>query len=447
MKVNHFTGSEPAISFREILAHYRYDVLFLSLITIYICSFRYLPLQDYPNWLYHGFLLREYFIHGSIFGGFFRFYPYVPPNAISTLLIGSLSLILPVAMAGKLVLFAVAILMYCGIRSYLFFFTLRNTGCIPILAFYLTFNLQFLMGFLNFSFGLGLALIVMTHLAKKDLSVNRILLAILLAVVYLSHFFAFAMIILFLLIYALINKKKRKVMALVPAFFPSVVLFAEYYIAKSISDLPVLSPNESLAGKIHIVAFNIFSSILPFHHYKWLPEIYILSRWVNCLFVVLMILWMIYIAITGTYKKRFSFSFCLALVSFILICILPDYFGGVMLPGSRLVVFFIVNCLVVFLPSLKTRKSIRMNSLILGILAVTSFSYNLYYACVFNKQVSSQVIPMDAILEPIFSLEGTNGFEHLIFYHGIEHREVLRPFRSGIFTYPDEEKGGPVGYK
>jgi hypothetical protein len=45
-------------------------------------------------------------------------------------------------------------------------------------------------------------------------------------------------------------------------------------------------------------------------------------------------------------------------------------------------------------------------------------------------------------MEATFAFEGTDGFMHLIFYHGIMHKEALRPFRSGLFDYPAEEING-----
>jgi hypothetical protein len=421
------------------------DLFFIVLIAIYIFGFEYLPMQDYPNWLYQGFLFKEYLLYGDMLHGFFHFYPYIPPNTISTLIIGCLSVVVSPLLAGKIFLFFTALLLYFGIKSYLRLFIRSQIIFIPCVAFYLIFNLQFLMGFINFSFGLGLGLLVISYLVRNDLSVNRIMLSLLFLLVYLSHFFAFAIIPLFLVVYALHTKKYRVIFSLVPAFLPVVILFIEYYFTKTISDLPVFADNDSISGQFHLILHNIFSVIIPFHHYKWLTETGLVTKSGNYLFSFSVGIFFLYIFFRAWKKKVWTLTLRISLTIIVLIAIMPHYLGGVMLPASRLVLFFILNIVALFFFERPSNLSRRISNIIVIALATASFSHNLVNAYYFNKQMSLGVIPIDAIMEPKYEIEGTDGFMHLLFYHGIEHKEALRTFRSGLFTYPDEEKGDSFG--
>src|SRR2546421_12876171 len=80
----------------------------------YIFGFEYFPSQDYPQWLYQGFIFNEYFFHGNTFGGMVAIVHFIPPNLISTVIIGTLALFVPLMSAGKIFLLLELLLLYFG---------------------------------------------------------------------------------------------------------------------------------------------------------------------------------------------------------------------------------------------------------------------------------------------------------------------------------------------
>lgn len=434
--------SNTEFALREFL-----DPFLVTLIGIYIFGFRYIPMQDYPNWLYQGFLFKEYLLNGNSFNGFFHLYPYVPPNAISTICIGLLSLIISPFIAGKIFLFMTALLLYFGARSYLSLFVKNQNSFVSCIAFYSIFNLSFLMGFVNYSFGFGLALLVMVYLVKNDLKVSRWMLSLLVLLLYLSHFLSLAMFAVFLAVYIYHTKKYRLLYYLAPAFIPAVLLFLEYYFTKGIDNIQLSQVKDSFIVRWWMFAHDVLSVIIPFHHYKWVLESGSIMKGVNHLFCVFIGAFCLYVFLKAFKKRSMTLELRLSLCVLMLILILPGYLGGVLLPSSRLIIFFALNIFASFVFK-KQGKFLHRVSIAVGVSLVSvSYLYNVYCAYQFDKQVASGIVPRDAIIRPRILLEGTDGFTHLCFYHGITHHEPLRVFRTGLFAYPEDIKGDSFGDK
>src|SRR5579872_3464603 len=135
---------------KRFLPHF----FFVSLFACLIFGFRYLPFQDYPVHLYQGFVFNQVLFHGNTFGGFFHFHPYLPPNAISAILIGIMDIIFDPFLSGKIYLFMLASGLYSGVYQYLVLHLNRKSMACAVFAFLMTLNLHFLMGYLNFLSGL-----------------------------------------------------------------------------------------------------------------------------------------------------------------------------------------------------------------------------------------------------------------------------------------------------
>src|SRR5438876_10787789 len=121
--------------------HKYLHVLFLAMTIALIFGFEYPSIQDYPNWLYHGYVFNEIIFHGNSFGGFFHFNAYIPPNAITPVIIGCTSLIVSPLLAGKIFLLMTAILLYIGSKYYLSVFLKDQEIFCSLVAFYFVFNL------------------------------------------------------------------------------------------------------------------------------------------------------------------------------------------------------------------------------------------------------------------------------------------------------------------
>jgi hypothetical protein len=109
------------------------------------------PLTDYPNHLARMHLLAE---------GGDRFYAvrWAPlPNLAEDLIVPPLARLMPLEMAGRLFLVAIFALISGGVL-YLNRVTTGGWRLWPLAAFFLLYNRSFLWGFLNYLFGLGVAL-------------------------------------------------------------------------------------------------------------------------------------------------------------------------------------------------------------------------------------------------------------------------------------------------
>ena len=155
----------------KIMKKYIIDIFYISLFAILIFGFRFLPLQDYPVLLYQGFVFNEFIFHGNTFCEFWHLHSYIPPNAISTIVLGLMDLLIEPFIAGKIYLFLLAVSLYYGIVRYLSFHLNRRSMAFHVVAFFLTISLHFLMAFLNFLTGLAILfhLIVFIYSAKPTL--------------------------------------------------------------------------------------------------------------------------------------------------------------------------------------------------------------------------------------------------------------------------------------
>src|SRR5689334_18397601 len=126
---------------------YLLHAFYLVLIVVCIFGFQYPPFQDLPVLSYQGYLFNQYFFHGNTFGGYWHLYGYLPPNAVSTIVLGLMDIVLDPIFAGKIYILLLAALLYSGIIRYLRFHTRSNRLAFSSIAFFLTISLHFFMGF------------------------------------------------------------------------------------------------------------------------------------------------------------------------------------------------------------------------------------------------------------------------------------------------------------
>ena len=140
---------------------------YLSAIGFYIFGFEYVPAQDYPNLLYQAHIFTQLVFHGNTFGGVFSLYTYIPPNAISTVVIAIFSIISNPFFSGKLYLFLLGVALYSGIYRYLKSFEIQYYFLIASISFYLTFNLHYVAAYLNFVTGLAVVLHILATIRNN----------------------------------------------------------------------------------------------------------------------------------------------------------------------------------------------------------------------------------------------------------------------------------------
>jgi hypothetical protein len=303
------------------------------------------------------------------------------------------------------------------------------------------------MGFLNFCFSLGLSLLLMSFLLKKKLSVNIFVLSAILLIIYLSHFIGLALIVLFMLVYCFHYKKYSESLKILPAFLPIMILFIHYLVTKNISNLLPSPITNSFRVLAESKLLSTFSVIIPFNKYKWLSEPSLLLIGADLFFCIFITVAACYSLYEAWNKNKWNINVFLGLLLLPLIVGAPAYFGGMLNPGTRLVLFLELNIFILFLNHNYIIFPRKVILFVVIAFTLGAYSYNIHNAYQFDKQLQGGVIPLDAILRSRSLFEGTDGYLHLSFYHGITHHEALRPFRTGMLDYPPDETGVSSGNK
>jgi hypothetical protein len=141
-------------AFQHVAA--RFVVLF-ALASLPILANQYLPLYDYPNHLARMYLLRMLPVSPAL-QQYYAFNWQPLPNLAMDLVVPILSRLVPLAFAGKLFILLTLFLLAVGpamIHRILF----REWSNVPLLSFLVLYGRILLWGYLNFLFGLGLALV------------------------------------------------------------------------------------------------------------------------------------------------------------------------------------------------------------------------------------------------------------------------------------------------
>lgn len=318
-------------------------IIFILSSLIFVWSNRFLPLQDYPDWLFQGFifseLIKSNFVHFSIAG-------YPVPNSLSTYFLGLLNFVFSPEISGKIILSAL-LLIFPGSLIYFFKYFEKKKSFLILLIFALTFNNSFFKGNINFLFGLSFLFVGIAYILRKNFIFRNsdiFFISILSIVIFFSHGVIFFLWLLINLLFYILYYKRGRILNYYLSFIPSFILLILYFINNNISNLPGSNYTEhlSLAGlisfKFHsfIDYFSVFQQFFPFYQFNHNYFVTILSGIENLLLVFL-ILFILFLLI----KKRFilkSKEFILILFAALLLIVFiasPNYILGVHNPGQR----------------------------------------------------------------------------------------------------------------
>ncbi len=416
---------------------------FLLLIALYVFGFEYVPAQDYPNLLYQGHIFNQLLFHGNNFSGIFFLYPYIPPNVVSTIVLAIFDLVFDPFFSGKLYLVLLGFSLYWSINRYIKSFDIRYPMLIAALSFFLTFNLHYLAGYLNFISGLAFTLhIIATMRSHPKLEDNLWFLGMAILISYLCHFIALVILIIYLTVNFIIKKKYVIAFRSFAAALPTIILFGQYLFTRTITILPHSADLDTRGiPEVAIDQVRNFCRVfIPFHHFKWVTELPPPIVAFDYSFSVIVLAGCCLLVIRCILRKNYPITFWLTGISLLLSILLPTYIGGVLLPGERFVIFCLVNAIVLYLslkPQLLQRNLFFGLLLILGIAGI---GYNYFNEYRFNSMVAAHMIPQEAIFQSRTKQEGTNGFLHFHFYDDIKSGKVVPFFNTGIISFPDSIK-------
>jgi hypothetical protein len=168
-----------------------YIILF-ALVQIPVWLVEYLPIQDYPNHLARMHIILN--IHNNEY--LQKYYDIafkILPNLAMDIIVPNIANIFPLEVAGRLMLVVVLFTMTSG-SIFLNYVLFRKVTIFSFIPFIFMFNEAFIKGFINFLFGVGLAmwcigLWVMLRQSKLWLRIG--LFSILSSLIFISHLFAF----------------------------------------------------------------------------------------------------------------------------------------------------------------------------------------------------------------------------------------------------------------
>ena len=319
------------IIFRSTVAACVLSALFL------IWSHRFLPISDYPDWMFEGSIVAE-LIHGKAPASYsFKHYPV--PYAATVALLGLLDLVFPAEVSGKIVL-SLCIILFALSSTYLLK-SLRPDTKSPLLLLPPLFllNTYFFWGELAYLFSLSFFFLYCGYLFRRvyqSKPINWWMVCGASIAMFFCHFLPYAAAILVTLTFLLAESRTSLIRRFLISFAPSLGLTIWYAIERSslkqLSAMWEFWTLHQFAGR-WIAAFSPFPEFLP-----WLgiqaPEMKI--------FAVLNLLVAIAVALTlplclawARTRHQYAGVLASAVVCGIAVVACGYEFEGMVSPGER----------------------------------------------------------------------------------------------------------------
>lgn len=218
-------------SFRNLYAAAVCIALGLLLAALWVNE--YLPFQDYPEWLFQSRILHQIVAHGENDSNRYelQLFP-IHPNILVSLLLAGLQFVVPVKVAGKIVLTLIALLFVFG----WWFLMNRQQTFHPLrwLGLPLAFNYFFAMGFLSYCLGIGLLMFAVGWLfsGMTPYSPGKIMMLGLWALVlFFTHGVAIAIFLMAAMMFLFTNTiyTRAQKLGVLAACLPAIVLLLLYF--------------------------------------------------------------------------------------------------------------------------------------------------------------------------------------------------------------------------
>jgi hypothetical protein len=344
-----------------------------------IWSFRFLPLYDYPIWLFETKILREFFNPQFSYSTYYQVVATPVPNLMFTAFTWLLSWIVSLETAGKL------FLTLCTVGfPWAFWYSMRrlSPNANPILAylgFPYSFNLfmfgghDYLLGLILLSCIVGYFIPRFSHLCLRE----WLLLSTALLVLYFTHAIPFAVAVLVFVGFSLSLERQRwrRLIAVSGAVLPSILAFGWYLTAS-----PKLS--EISGWSLLTVGRNALKPIFLFTK-SYGIETFLPITFLNGLWLVLLLATVTQLVKVAWRNKLWDKGFLLPIiVSGLMVLLLPDNFLGVYQPGTR---FTLPLVFLVLWSTVQVHLAQRLR-LVLFAAAIAITLYNIYHFRGVDKQ-------------------------------------------------------------
>ncbi|MBN1824490.1 MAG: hypothetical protein JW803_09240 [Endomicrobiales bacterium] len=436
----------------------------------YVWAYRFLPLQDYPDWLFQGFVFSEA-LKGRLLEGY-RVLLYPVPNSASTLIIGFLGLVFSPEASGKIFLSLYAVIFAAG--SLYMMGSLdraRRVGFLYFVPLLYTANVFFIRGNLGYMFGLGFVFFGFGYLMRRSAEpekVKALPLAFLTVPLFFSHALAYAAFALFAAFFAVFHFKKKLAANMLAGFAPSALLAAGYFVNHNSTLFGAMV--SGVGFKATLTAVSPYFSVYPYFYpaagpyYAFIEKTAVVSIAVSYAMMLLFVYWLAGYAIGELRRDKtalFTGLFLLAAVYFS-----PAFYKGMSTPGERFIfplMWLALAHLVedVNLARLSDRVNAALKASVFGLIAlqyVFLFSYGGYV----SKEISKTVEVMrsrnagrefGAVSEVYFDYGGRYvppayspylsllhyPMIRLPYYLSIDLKRPAPIFNTGMLYYPEED--------
>ena len=232
-----------------------------------IWSHRFLPISDYPDWVFEGSIVAQ-LLHGSAPASYsFKHYPV--PYSGTVALLGVLDLVFPPEMSGKVVL-SLCVILFALSSTYLLN-SLRGDTDNPLILVPLLFllNTFFFWGELFYLFGLSLFFLYSGYLFRRIYRaepINWWLIGVASIAMFFFHAIPYATAILVTLTLILVESRTELIGPFVISFAPSIGLTIWYALERSalkhLASVWRFWSLHQLAGR-WLAAFSPFPEFLP----------------------------------------------------------------------------------------------------------------------------------------------------------------------------------------
>ncbi|MFC1632476.1 hypothetical protein ACFL2I_07985 [Candidatus Omnitrophota bacterium] len=203
--------------------------IFVAVVVLFIWLFRFLPMQDYPDLLFQGFVFSQ-FIKGEPLPDY-QITNYPVTHAMPTLLIGAFNLFFPAEVSGKIFLTIYALLFAFGSFYLINSLDPKINSALSYIPFILTFNYPFFHGNLAYIFSLGVLFVGIGYIVRHHQALDRINIWILLGLsilIHLSHLVAYLAWLIFIAIFLVFNFRKSLLKKLFLGLAPSLIMLLIY---------------------------------------------------------------------------------------------------------------------------------------------------------------------------------------------------------------------------
>ncbi|MBS1902831.1 MAG: hypothetical protein JSS75_03930 [Bacteroidetes bacterium] len=421
------------ISLRSRIIH----LLVVATLAMYVGGFEYLPFQDLPQWTYHGYVMHQWLAHHDDLGGHFRLQPYLPPNSAATLVIAALEGMLAPIVAGKIYLLITLVLCYSGSVRLMYVLGSRQEAVNILVAIGGCMTLDVQMGFVNFVFGLGVALHGSVYVLRHRSSALGFPLMLFLFAAYVSHFVAAAILCSVLLVVCMREANVKLFKRSLLALLPSVVLFVQYCIAKDIPMGPTDGFSVTYAESVRTSIRTLPAVVMPVHRMKHVFEPSTVFVWFDAVFAIGFWIGAVWMIVRSIRARYWEFSAVIGALALAIAIFSPAFLGGMVAPGVRFTYVGYLAIVAFIARTLRHPRSRRVLAFGLCTLTMVSATILVWSTAVWNRELDAAPIDTFGNYD---THGGSNPFTHFHFYQDIRNHTPRPVFRSGIITYVEDSR-------